>query len=92
MIKWLLKKCIPYDSLVAAAVDKTIDKANELMKATNGREELVKKLTKAVKDASDYTNTCCEYLADAEVDDRERAEIKATFTPFILELIKKAMA
>ncbi len=92
MLKWLLKKCIPYESLVTAAVDKTIDKANEMMKATNGREELMKKLAKAVKDASDYTNTCCEYLADASIDDNERAEIKSTFTPFVLGLIKKALA
>ncbi len=91
MIKWLLKKMIPYETLVEAALDKTIDKANELMKS-GGRDALVEKISKAVKDASDYTNTCCGVLADAEVDEDERAEIKAMFTPFIVQMIKKALS
>ncbi len=90
MITWLLKKCVPFETLANAAIDKGVAKANNAM-AKEGAAVMVAKVAQIGKRVNEEANAVFQMLDDAKIDDAEKAALKARFVPMIMTLITKGL-
>lgn len=86
----LLLKFLPIDTIITYAVNIAIQKLNEQM-AKDGVEKTIVKVAAHGSKTAEIVAGISRLLADAQIDEAEKARIMETYVPDIANVVKSVM-